>query len=200
MPNTKPLPAISWEELRKGGTLAPRKDYIKKMLEGDDDAVLSRQEVLDRVLGYFYSCIKDYRDENTGEIASLWVKNPTKKELAGVLGITSQALIDYVHGYRSNGQPYSRDNPDHKRRIATEDFDILRKAYELIESYYEGQLANNKNNTGSIFWLLNSLNSNWTNEHTTIIKTEEKPKMSINQIRQQIGLDTIEEDNNDNDE
>lgn len=34
--------------------------------------------------------------------------------------------------------------------MATEDFDILRRAYALIETFYEEKLGENRNNAGVI--------------------------------------------------
>ena len=39
----------------------------------------------------------------------------------------------------------------------------------VIQSYYEGNLGKNRNNSGSIFWLLNVGEERWTNTQT--IKT-----------------------------
>ena len=160
----KPRFAVSqWTELRKAGGIAFSDLEIERILEGRETGVLTRQEVLERVRSYFSACTKQVQDEETGELLTTWTRNPTKSGLALCLGITSQTLVDYVRGRNSVGDPYSSENPDYKRVVATEDFDILRRAYAIIEDFYESRLGENRNNSGSIFWLLNSSNTRWSN-------------------------------------
>ena len=152
-----------WEEIRKAGGISASIEEITDMLERSTDEVLTREEVIDKVRGYFNSCLKIVEDEETGELITTWRRNPTKSGLALALDIENQTLIDYVRGTNSSGQPYREDAYSH-RRIKNTEFDILRKAYQVIESFYEENLAVNKNNAGVIYWLNNSTNTKWSNE------------------------------------
>ena len=184
MANAEPLSVKSWDELRKGGGITFSQDALQKMFQKGDGELYSRSELVEKVTNYFRSCTKEVIDEESGDTVTVWIKNPTKSSLAVSLGLTPQVLIDYVNNTNSAGKPYSKDKPDSKRTVAVEDFDILRDAYAVISDFYESRLGNNQNNTGSIFWLLNSLNAKWTNEHTTILKTEESK--GVNYTNEQI--------------
>ena len=177
-----------WEEIKKAGGLSVSIETITDLLERKNDNMLTRKEVLDMVAGYFNSCLKVVEDEDTGEMVTTWAKNPTKSGLAIALGISKQTLLDYVQNSNSQNKPY-REIPYAHRRIATEDFDILCKAYAIIENFYEEQLAMNKNNAGVIYWLNNASNTKWSNEqefrfdmaenrNNRRITTEELPKFS----------------------
>ena len=170
----------TWNELSKGGSTAPSLESLRKMLEErrepSEMAVYSRQEVIDRVYGYFRNCICDEVTES-GQQNLRWIKNPTKAGLAIALGLTTETLINYVRGRRSDNVLYENGSREHSTRIvATEDFDVLRKAYQVIEEFYEGKLTENRNPAGSIFWLLNSKNTEWSNEKIIVNTTEEQRK------------------------
>ncbi len=64
------------------------------------------------------------------------------------------------------------------QKINTNDFDLIRKAYALIEDFYEQKLGDNRNNAGVIFWLNNRENSRWSNEQEFKFGTVE-PKENI---------------------
>lgn len=153
-----------WEDIKKAGGLSASIEQITDILQGDSDMPLSRQEVLDRVAGYFNACLKIVEDEETGEQVTTWKRNPTKSGLALALGVDKQTLLDMVRGLNSANKPYGADSFPHNRRVHSEDFDILRKAYAIIENFYEEQLGQNKNNAGVIYWLNNASNSKWSNE------------------------------------
>ncbi|MCR5475139.1 MAG: DNA-packaging protein [Lachnospiraceae bacterium] len=170
-----------WEELKKAGGLSASIEQITDILQRDDNTMLTRQEVLDRVAGYFNSCLKVCEDEETGEKISTWAKNPTKSGLAISLGISTQALSDYAKGMNSSGQPY-RESPYANRRIQNSDFDIIRKALTIVQCFYEERLGENRNNSGSIFWLLNSNNSRWSNEQEIIVNRSEKQILTVEDL------------------
>lgn len=153
-----------WEDIKKAGSLTFSIETMKELLQGSDAEMLTREQLIDRITGYFNSCVKVVVDEDTGEQMTTWAKNPTKTELALVIGVDKQTLCDYVSGKNSRGDNYSYDRPDIKRVVATSDFDVIRRAYTIIESFYEGQLGQNKNNAGVIFWLNNACNNKWSNE------------------------------------
>lgn len=176
-----------WEEIRKAGSAAFSTSQLQSILQGDDGKVLTRQEVLDRVLSYFNGCVRVAVEEDTGEKITTWVRNPTKTGLALCLGVDKQTLSDYVKGINSDGKEFSKTKPDYKRKISTEDFDILRRAYTLIENFYEEQLALNKNNAGVIYWLNNANNTKWSNEQefkfgVSEEKTEPRRWMSMDEL------------------
>lgn len=154
-----------WEDLKKSGGIALSINEIRAILEeGDTEKMLSREEVLNRITGYFNSCLKIAVDADTGKEVATWVRNPTKSGLALALGVAKETLIDYCNGINSAGRGFSWTKPDAKRVVSNEDFDIVRKAYALIESFYEEKLGDNRNNAGVIYWLNNTANSKWSNE------------------------------------
>ena len=153
-----------WEDLKKAGGVTYSIEQITEMLQEGEVKVLSRDEVLARVTRYFNSCVKKVVDDDTGETVTTWVRNPTKSGLALSLGIDKQTLLDYVKGVKSDNKPFNVEAPNARRIIATEDFEILRRAYALIEVFYEEKLGENRNNAGTIYWLNNAHNSKWSNE------------------------------------
>lgn len=163
-----------WEDLKKCGGVTFSLNQMEQILQGGDEVVLTREEVMSKVMGYFNSCVKVVLDEDTQEKVTTWVRNPTKSGLALCLGIDKQTLLDYVKGVNSDGKAYSRTKPDYKRVVATEDFDILQRAYSLIETFYEEKLGENRNNAGTIYWLNNASNGKWSNEQEFKFSTEPK--------------------------
>jgi hypothetical protein len=164
MQENKRFMVRQWEEIRKAGGISFSIEQMNAILQESEVKMLDREELIARVVGYFNSCVKVAIDEDTGEKVTTWCRNPTKSGLALVLGIDKQTLLDYVKGVNSAGNVYSYNNPDSKRIVATEDFDVLRKAYSLIESFYEERLGDNRNNAGTIYWLNNANNTKWSNE------------------------------------
>lgn len=164
-----------WTTIAKDGSLAMDAGQIKDFLEdgGGEDVTLTRQELIERITNYFKSCMRETEDKETGEIINKWVRNPTKGGLAISIGVELQTLIDYVKGHDSTGRRYT-DKARASRRVATEDFDVIRKAYALIEAFYEEKLALNRNNAGAIFWLVNSRERQWTNEHKVTVSNEQE--------------------------
>lgn len=160
----------NWADIQRSGGIAPDPDTIMKYLEGDKMAQLTREEVFDRVGGYILGCIEKYVDEDSGQEAYRWRKNPTKSGLARAVGVTLETLCRYVKG-EYNGSLYNADCPGNRNIVSPNDFDIIRSAYGLISEFYEGQLAYNKNNSGVIFWLLNRNNERWSNTQDLNIST-----------------------------
>lgn len=153
-----------WEQIRKGGGVTFSVEQVQGILEMESNKVLSREELITKVLNYFSDCIEVVEDADTGKKVSTWKRNPTKSGLALCLGVDKQTLLDMVKGLNSSGKPYSITSPDIKRVVAVEDFDILRKAYAIIETFYEEKLADNRNVAGVIYWLNNAVNTKWSNE------------------------------------
>ena len=171
----------SWEAIKKAGGIAPSPSAVRSMLTEDTNGLLTREELVDRISRYFESCIREVVNDDTHELTTMWVRAPSKTGLAAAIGVDLQTLIDYVNGIRSDGKPFS-DIPNSRRRVASGDFDVLRKAYSIISTYYEEQLSMNKNNSGSIFWLLNGLNSRWSNEQTVIRREDKKITLTADQL------------------
>lgn len=170
-----------WEELKKAGGIAFPVDRLEELLQGnEEEEVLSRDEVIKRVKEYFASCIQMAIDEETETELSTWVRNPTKTGLALALGIDKQTLLDYVKGLNCKNEPFSIENPNSRRIINTSDFDILRRAYQIIEDFYEQKLGENRNNAGVMYWLNNAHNSKWSNEQEFKFGVPvEQPKPSL---------------------
>lgn len=154
----------NWEDIRRGGGRSLEIETISELLGRGEENVLTRNEVMKRTLDYFNSCIQKVEDEDSGELVSTWIKNPTKSGYALALGIDRLTLQTYINDERANKKPFNRENPNYNRIISSEDFDILRRAYSLIEEFYESKLGDNRNNAGVIFWLNNSNNSKWSNQ------------------------------------
>lgn len=158
----------SWAEMRKAGGIAftpGQIGQIEKFLEERDSSMMTREEVQNRISAYFQSCITLTEDEESGEFNYGWKRNPTKSGLALVLGISPGTLCDYVRGKDRKGNCYKSTGENQgSQRIATADHDLIHKAYQIITDFYEGKLADNRNNSGTIFWLLNTENRKWSNE------------------------------------
>ena len=106
-----------------------------------------------------------------------------KGELAAALGVDETTLSRYVSG-KYNGREYIDGGT--RGRISPSDFDLVRKAYQIITIFYESKLSENRNPAGIIYWLNNSLNEQWSNEQTFKIKAEENnsnmPQVSREEI------------------
>lgn len=172
--------AQAWQEAKKAGGLSYSPEQIEAILEERDDIVLTRDDVKTRISAYFQSCLTVTRDEETGEMNYVWKRNPTKSGLALALGLSPQTLIDYVKGCDRRGNIYKSEYGDNTRqKIATSDFDLIRKSYILIEDFYEQKLGDNRNNAGTIFWLNNKENTRWSNEQEFKFGTMEQPERTI---------------------
>lgn len=164
----------AWEEAKKAGGISYSPEQIETILEERDDKVLTRAEVKTRISAYFQSCLTVSEDEDTQEINYVWKRNPTKSGLALALGVSPQTVVDYVKGSDRRGNIYKAEGENKGRqKIATADFDLIRKAYILIEDFYEQKLADNRNNAGVIFWLNNKENTRWSNEQEFKFSTEQ---------------------------
>lgn len=156
----------SWEDINKGGGEAPSLAEVSRYLQNTGSKrQLTREEVQNRINNYFSSCIEEYEDKDTNETFFRWRRNPTKAGLAIALGVTAETLSHYVTN-RVWGKEYL--NTTHST-VSSNDFDLIQAAVSVIQSYYEGNLGKNRNNAGSIFWLLNVGEERWTNVQT--IKT-----------------------------
>lgn len=165
----------AWEEARKTGGLSYSPEQIRTFLEERDDVMLTREEVKNRIFSYFQDCLTLSEDEDTHVLNYVWKRNPTKSGLALALGVQPQTVIDYVKGSDRRGNIYKKEGENKGRqRIATADFDLIRKAYILIEDFYEQKLGDNRNNAGTIFWLNNKENTRWSNEQEFKFGTAEQ--------------------------
>lgn len=190
----------SWEEINKGGGEAPSPIEISKYLQNSGSKrQLSREEVQARINNYFSSCIEKYEDEDTNETFFRWRRNPTKAGLAISLGISAETLSHYIAN-KVAGREYTDAN---QSTVSRDDFDLIQAAVSVIQSYYEGNLGKNRNNSGSIFWLLNVGEERWTNTQTiktigddsvsTPALTQEDIKQIAEQASQQNMTDLLRE-------
>lgn len=172
--------ALAWDEAKKAGGISYTPDQIQAILEERDDVVFTREEVKNRISAYFQSCLTLSKDEETQEENYVWKRNPTKSGLAIALGLSPQTVIDYVKGCDRRGNTYKSEYGDKTRqKIATSDFDLLRKAYTIIEDFYEQKLGDNRNNAGTIFWLNNKENTRWSNEQEFKFGTMEQSEHRV---------------------
>jgi hypothetical protein len=177
--NTK----MSWADIRKGGGIAPTATELQDLLEGENFMIMSRDDLIAKVQAYFQNCTKSIEDEATGELVPTWCKAPTKSGLALALGISSETLIDYINGKNSDGKPYREDErADNKRTISVKDFDVLRRAYQIITDFYEGKLYENRNVAGCIYWLNNNNNRYWSNLQDAIVIEQSTKQLTASQL------------------
>lgn len=173
-------------EAKKAGGLSYSPEQIQAILEERDDIVLTREEVKNRISAYFQSCLTLSQDEDTQEVNYVWKRNPTKSGLALALGVSPQTVVDYVKGSDRRGNVYKIEGENKGRqKIATADFDLIRKAYILIEDFYEQKLGDNRNNAGTIFWLNNKENTRWSNEQEFkfgMVEQKERPVLTADQL------------------
>lgn len=67
-----------------------------------------------------------------------------------MLGVSPQTLVDYVKGVDRRDNKYKVENQrETVQKINTNDFELIRKAYALIEDFYEQKLGDNRNNAGA---------------------------------------------------
>ena len=173
-----------WEEISKFGGEAPAPAEISECIRMERSTRLSREEVQRRVYQYLTSCMEKYEDEDTHETGYRWRKNPTKAGLARSVGVTPETLSRYLANH-VNGNPYCADA--RQSVVSVNDFDIIRAAAGIIEEFYEQQLGKNRNNSGSIFWLLNAQTERWTNrQEVEMVNNDEmqKPLLSHEEIQQ----------------
>lgn len=174
----------AWQELRKSGGIAYSPEQLDVLLQGGDDRMLTREEVTERIRSYFLTCMTVEEDEN-GELIHAWKKNPTKTGLALALGVSNQTLCDYVKGVDRKGNNYKLDMKKNPQKVNTADFDLIRKAYQIVEDFYESKLADNRNNAGVIFWLNNRENTKWSNEQEFkfgSVEDQERQVVSVSEL------------------
>ena len=148
-----------------GGGYAPSMEMLTELFNPEkQERRLTRQELSNRIIEYFKSCIDEVLDVETGQIEKVWKKAPTKSGLCLVLGIDIKTLSNYLKDERSDGLPFNNAADEHcKRVVSRNDFDLLHIAVNVIENFYEGKLSENRNCAGIIFWLNNLRNPAWSN-------------------------------------
>ena len=82
-----------WEDLKKSGGVTFSLSQMEQILQGGDGAVLTREEVMNKVISYFNTCVKVVLDEDTQEKVTTWVRNPTKSGLALCLGLINRHCL-----------------------------------------------------------------------------------------------------------
>lgn len=191
----------SWEDLRKAGGAAFSPEYIRRFLEEDTTTMLTREEVLQRTEEYFNGCVSLVTDEKTGAESYVWSTAPTKSGYAIALGLNRDVLLNYVNGFTGGDARHSfvftvKEKYHGAQRIATEDFDILRKAVSLIETFYESKLTNG-NPVGSIFWLKTARSREWmenridrTNAEREVLSIDAMPNLREIEMKDGTDIDT----------
>lgn len=173
--------AQMWQEINKGGGEAPTLNEIKQILRGGEEGVmLTKSEVEQRITEYFQSktCVIQSED---GQPVTIWKSAPTKSELAGRLGISLATLSRYSRGEYNGGRKFQGMTNE---VCEPESFPVIHRAMLIISDFYERQLSLNKNNSGCIFWLLNSENEKWSN--TQEVHVEKKETLEIKTLSEQI--------------
>ena len=179
----------NWQEIAKGGGISPTPTEITDYLQGTP-AQLSRSELIQKITGYITGCMEEFEDEDTGATAFRWKRNPTKSGLARAIGVSAETLSRYYRGEHDNMAYGSNGVGGRKSVVNHNDFDIIRHAYSVIEEFYEGKLANNQNNAGSIFWLKNRDNVRWQDEKefTVTPGNQDVAPRSVEQLEEQYNL------------
>lgn len=177
----------TWEEIRKNGGECYPIETIKNILEGDNKsmAAYSRQEIIDRIADYFQSITEKVVDEDSGEVRTVWKRNPTKSGLALSLNMTVESLSRIVNDRNTDGQPF-QEKPTPTTKIGKPDFDVILTAYTLITDFYEQNLGKNMNNSGSIFWLNNAQNGKWSNQQEFTFNQGQQGNVSQHKSLEQI--------------
>lgn len=174
-----------WAEIAKAGGLAPTPTDIQNLVCAKRKEPYTREELRQKIAEYFAECTSTEVDQETGETVTVWKTAPTKGRLALKLGISAQVLIDYVHNGHGAGHGLPYQGRNKKQLVDESDFDLLQNAYQLIQSYYESLLSQNRNNSGSIFWLLNSDRAKWMNEtklDVQAVRPQETPEYNASEV------------------
>lgn len=174
----------SWDMLKSGGGLAIGSDELNRLLDESVQTrrTLSSEEVSRRIVSYFDSVTAT--DEN-GNVT--WITAPTKSGLARNLGVSIQTMMEYVQGYDRKGNVFGESSP--LRKIRTEDFPKVRVAVQIVEEFYETRLSSGSP-VGSIFWLKNAQNSDWSEQQTLTLnrgQDERTPSQSLEAIESRYG-------------
>lgn len=179
----------NWQEIAKGGGMAPTPTEIKNYLKGTRSQ-LSREELEQRVTNYLVGCMEMFQDEDSGSLGYRWKCNPTKSGLARAIGVSAETLSRYYRNEHDN-MPYGSNGVGGRKSVVNQnDFDIIRHAYSVIEEFYESHLANNQNNAGSIFWLKNRDNVRWQDEKELTVTpgNQDTASKSVEQLEEQYNL------------
>lgn len=101
------------------------------------------------------------------------------------IGVSSFTLSRYLRSRSGGGSGYDVNMPGHRGIVDPNDFDLIETATTVVESFYEGNLGRNMNNSGSIFWLKNRTNIRWHDEQDLNLSTNpdrDMPQMSREEI------------------
>lgn len=175
----------SWDELRRSGGAAPSPAQVSEYLEKPKREQLTREELKQRIQAYFDDLIELVEDPDTGKRSYAWRSCPTKAAFAMRVGISSFTLSRYLRDCNCKGEPYSRKEWGNRAIVSPNDFDLIEGAITIIESFYEGVLGENRNNSGAIFWLKNRTNVRWHDEQDINLsanKEDDMPHLTREQI------------------
>lgn len=175
----------SWDELYRSGGTAPGPEEISEYFEKPKRERLTREGLKRRIQAFFDDLIEEIEDSDTGQRGYTWRSCPTKAALAMKIGISSFTLSRYLRGVNCKGQEYSDREWGNRAIVSPDDFDLIERAITVIESFYEGRLGKNANNSGAIFWLKNRTNVQWHDEqdiNLTANKEDDAPRMTREEI------------------
>lgn len=152
--------------------IAPSTDDIRKILNPKREFqylyLMPIEELENRITNYFQKITYPSIDPDTGEQIIKYKTPPSIYELSLAVGFDRETLIDYSNGeWTGNGTrgAYKGDASAHSA--------VIKKSLEIIRSFYEKKLSGNGNPAGSCFWLKNSTNGAWKDEHTFTVKPQD---------------------------
>ena len=82
-----------WEDLKKSGGVTFSLNQMEQILQGGDGAVLTREEVMSKVISYFNSCVKVVLDEDTQEKVTTWCVIRQNQGLHCVWGLINRHCL-----------------------------------------------------------------------------------------------------------
>lgn len=175
------IPAPSPEELDM---------YFGDVKKRTELGMMPYEWVLDRIKAYFAKIVIPVvsKDDETGieEIVGYsYRESPTINDLGLYLNVTRQTFFDYCEpGYIEGLRQKCTWSMEERRTV----LDALTKSRQLIESFYERGLAENRNPAGFIYWLKNQ-KTGWIDQVEVVQRESKKPlgnDLSTAQVEEQV--------------
>lgn len=162
--NAKNIPAYSPDELDM---------FFSDCKDGKHNnlGMYPYEVILERVKAYFNKISVPVYDEKDKDliIGYTFSENPSVNDLGLYLNVDRQTFFNYCDlEYIMGLKQRCIWDEDARRSV----FDILIKSRQLIESFYEKSLGENRNPAGLIYWL-NNQKTGWTNQ-LEVIQAESK--------------------------
>lgn len=154
--------ARSWQEVTEivPVDIKSLEAYISR---NDNGRRLSRQELEARIKAYFRQRMTIEADAETGKENIRWIQPPTIAGVSMAIGISTKTFRRYVNG-NFDGKPYTGESSI----VAPEDFDLLRRAFQIVEDFNESRLASNS--FGAVFWLKSAENGRWSDNSSAEVR------------------------------